>query len=114
MSTTSNGLKIVFGAGGLSSTFVGEVPGGGSFHEFAKELLAILEKEKISTLDTAEIYPGSEEEIGYQGAADRFIIDTKLPGAFRDSRQKDEIIAGGQASLERLKTKQVCSATSES
>jgi aflatoxin B1 aldehyde reductase len=114
MSTTSNGLNIVYGAGGLSPKFVGELPAGVTFHEFAKEVLEILKKEKIGTLDTAEIYPGSEEEIGYQGAADRFIVDTKLPGAFGPSRQKDEIIAGGKASLERLKTKQVSSSISKS
>jgi len=86
---------------------VGELPPGVEFHDFAKQALEVLEKEGISTLDTAEIYPGSEEEIGYHGAADRFVIDTKLPGGFGDARRKDAIIAGGKASLEKLRTKQV-------
>lgn len=67
-----------------------------------------MEKEGITTLDTAEIYPGSEAEIGYHDATKRFVVDTKSPGAFGgDGRLKDEIVAGVQASLEKLKTKQV-------
>jgi aflatoxin B1 aldehyde reductase len=107
MATTPNGLKLIYGAGGLSPGLVGEQEADAEFHEYAKQILEVLEKEGISNLDTAEIYPGSEEEIGYHGAANRFTIDTKLPGAFGDARQKDEIIAGGKASLEKLKTKQV-------
>ncbi|KAF2179512.1 putative oxidoreductase [Zopfia rhizophila CBS 207.26] len=107
MATTSNGIKLIYGAGGLSSALVGSLPAGVEFHDFAKQTLDTLEKEGISTLDSAEIYPGSEEEIGYHGATNRFNIDTKLPGGLAEPRRKDQIIAGGKASLERLKTKQV-------
>jgi aflatoxin B1 aldehyde reductase len=107
MATTSNGIKIVYGAGGLSSRVAARLPPDVGLHDYTKQVLDILEKEGISTLDTAEIYTGSEDEIGYHGAAKLFTIDTKLPGGFGKSRSKDEIIAGGKASLERLKTKQV-------
>jgi aryl-alcohol dehydrogenase-like predicted oxidoreductase len=59
MATTSNGLKLIYGAGGLSSAFVGELPSGVDFHGFAKQILDLLEKEGVSVLDTAEIYPGT-------------------------------------------------------
>jgi aflatoxin B1 aldehyde reductase len=107
MSTLSNGLKLIYGAGGLSPAFVSPLEPNVEFHDHTKQTLELLEKEGISNLDTAEIYPGSEEEIGYHGAADRFTVDTKLPGGFGDPRQKDAIVAGGKASLEKLKTKQV-------
>jgi hypothetical protein len=60
MSTTSNGLKLIYGAAGLSSALVGELPPGVDFHDFARQALEVLEKEGISSLDTAEIYPGSQ------------------------------------------------------
>jgi aflatoxin B1 aldehyde reductase len=107
MATTSNGIKIIFGAGGLSKRVADQLPPGVDFHDYSKRVLDILKDEGISTLDTAEIYTGSEDEIGYNGAANYFTIDTKLPGGFGNSRRKVEIIAGGKASLERLKTKQV-------
>jgi aflatoxin B1 aldehyde reductase len=110
MSTAFNGLKLIYGAGGLSPVFVGTLPPNVEFHDYAKQILETLEKEGVSNLDTAEIYPGSEEEIGYHGAANRFTVDTKLPGGFGDPRQKDAIVAGGRASLEKLKTTQVCKA----
>jgi hypothetical protein len=59
MSNTSNSLKLIYGAGGLSSVFVGDLGPGVEFHDFAKLVLDLLEKEGISQLDTAEIYPGS-------------------------------------------------------
>ncbi|KAF2668716.1 aldehyde reductase [Microthyrium microscopicum] len=106
MATTSNGIKIIYGGGGLSSILAAP-EGYDSFHDYSKAILAILEKEGISTLDTAEIYPGSEEEIAYNKATERFTVDTKLPGGFGESRTKDQIIAGGKGNLERLQTKQV-------
>ncbi|KAF2426506.1 Aldo/keto reductase [Tothia fuscella] len=105
--TTSHNLELIYGAGGFSQWFVGNLPDGSDFHDFAKQLTDTLRQHGISHLDTAEIYSGSEEELGYQGAAEHFTIDTKLPGGFGDPRRKDEIIAGGKASLEKLKTKQV-------
>jgi len=107
MATASNGVKIIYGAGGISYVFLGHESADDKFHAYSKQVLDTLEKDGIRHLDTAEIYPGSEAEIGYHGGADRFIVDTKLPGGFDEPRQKDEIIAGGKASLERLKTKQV-------
>jgi aflatoxin B1 aldehyde reductase len=105
--TTSNGIKIIYGAGSLSHAFVKVPPGFETFHDYAAGVLDALKKEKIDTLDTAEIYPGSEEEIAYHQGADKFIIDTKIRGGFGESRNGDEIIAAGKARLEALKTKQV-------
>ncbi|KAF2669950.1 putative oxidoreductase [Microthyrium microscopicum] len=106
MANTSNGIKIIYGAGGVCSAFV-TVPEGVDFHDYSKKVFETLKKDGITTLDTAEFYPGSEEEIGLHGGANDFTVDTKLPGGLAPPRKKDEIIAGGLASLAKLKTKQV-------
>jgi aflatoxin B1 aldehyde reductase len=106
MSTASNGVKLIYGAAGLSASIVGD-RSGSDFHVFVKDILTALKKERIGTLDTAEIYPGSEEEIGYHGAASEFTIDTKIPGGWQSGRTKEKIIEGVRASLEKLKTKKV-------
>lgn len=53
-----------------------------------KEVLDILQKESIESIDTAKIYPNSEDSLGNAGAAERFSIDTKLPGAYSPNQQR--------------------------
>jgi aflatoxin B1 aldehyde reductase len=108
MSKASNGVKLVYGAAGLSSGMAGDAAGN-DFHAYAKEILSILKADGIDTLDTAEIYTGSEEEIGYQKAAETFIIDTKIPGGWNPGRSKEDIVKGVKEALVKLNTKQVCS-----
>lgn len=105
--TSSNGVKIIYGAGGIAHAYVGLPEGFRTFHEYSKQALETLKEENISTLDTAEIYPGSEEEIAFHHGTEHFTVDTKIRGGFGDARKGDEIIAAGRARLEALKTKQV-------
>jgi len=108
MANTSNGIKIIYGAGALSSGALADSPEKlEKFHVYSGQVLELLKAEQISTLDTAEIYAGSEQEIAYHGGASKFVIDTKIAGGFGKPRHKDEIVAAGQANLDRLKTKQV-------
>lgn len=109
MTTTSNGITIIYGAAGLSPALVKDIPSETpeAVHAYTKQILDLLEKDGISTLDTAEGYEGSEAEIGFHGASDRFIVDTKLVSGFGPERTKEETVAAAKASLEKLKTKQV-------
>lgn len=60
----------------------------------------------IKEIDTAEAYGNNEEDLGSVGAADTFIISTKNPGGWHPGALK-EIPSRFNASLEKLKTKQV-------
>lgn len=72
-----------------------------------EELLRLLKKEGVSTIDTARLYQGSEELIGSAPSHVGFTIDTKILGGFSPgSAAKDRIIADAQDSLDKLKIKQ--------
>ncbi|EED13755.1 aldo/keto reductase, putative [Talaromyces stipitatus ATCC 10500] len=65
----------------------------------------------IQTIDTAEIYLGSEELLGAASAVSLgFTIDTKVghgAGGSTTPATKENVIRSGEASLNRLKTNQV-------
>jgi aryl-alcohol dehydrogenase-like predicted oxidoreductase len=100
----SNGINIIFGAAGYADMFKSLNV---DSHAAANEQLQILQDEGIDTLDTAENYVGSEAELAYQKAPERFIIHSKLNGGFSPGRDKNAIIAAGEERLNLLKTDQV-------
>lgn len=91
-------IKIVLGGGAALTKTPEAIP----------EKFKILEEFGVNTIDTAQVYGNSEELLGKNGAAERFIIDTKAPGGFRAGAMKpDVMISEARKSLEKLKTKQV-------
>jgi aflatoxin B1 aldehyde reductase len=108
MSSASNGVRIIYGAGGLSPNIVkGLTVDEDELHVYSGKILDILEKEGIANLDAAELYARSEAEIGFHRGAERFIVDTKIPSGLGPPRTKDENFEAAKACLERLKTKQI-------
>jgi len=107
--SASNGVKIIYGGGGFSSDPARNRLPDGTIdpHRYAKTLLDTLGKNGVKIIDTAEIYTGSEAELGYQEAHKDFIIDTKIAGIIIPGRGKDEVIEAGKKRLELLKTSQV-------
>ncbi|KAJ5579620.1 uncharacterized protein N7459_005605 [Penicillium hispanicum] len=94
--------KIVFGGGAFMDT------DHYATLDTVKEVLDILEKEGVESIDTATIYGNSEDSLGNVGAAERFSIDTKLPGGFSpEPTTKESVIATAEKSLQDLKTDQV-------
>ncbi|KAF2021137.1 Aldo/keto reductase [Aaosphaeria arxii CBS 175.79] len=92
-------IKIIYGGASLN-------PGYYPTDEGVQELLAVLKEEGVTTIDTARLYAGSEETIG-RNTTD-FIIDTKIPGGFGPgSAKRENLIAGADDSLEKLKIKQL-------
>ncbi|KAH2603751.1 hypothetical protein KXW93_007595 [Aspergillus fumigatus] len=76
--------------------------------EKVEEFLQVLERNNVKTIDTAQIYGASEENLGQVKAAKRFIIDTKLGGGFAPgSATKDQAIKTGDESLAKLGTDSV-------
>ncbi|ROW06928.1 hypothetical protein VMCG_04114 [Cytospora schulzeri] len=73
-----------------------------------KDMLAIIEAQGITTLDTSAVYAESEQYLGEANASTHFTIHTKLPGfAGPKPSTKDMVIATGKESLKKLKTTQV-------
>jgi aflatoxin B1 aldehyde reductase len=107
--SASNGIKIVYGGGGIpGDPSRRQLPDGTSDpHRYSQSVLDTLGKNGVKIIDTAEIYPGSEEELGHQKAHEKFIIDTKIAGIVVPGRGKNEIIEVGKKRLELLKTSQV-------
>jgi aflatoxin B1 aldehyde reductase len=94
-------IKAVFGGGGISQIV--------AFHsdEQVAEVFAALKKGGVNTIDTARLYPGSEETIGKAPGHEDFIIDTKIVGGFAPgTAKKDAIIVDAQDSLDKVKIKQ--------
>lgn len=61
----------------------------------------------VTTIDTARIYPDSEEQLGLQEKRTQFTIDTKVPGGFAPgTAHKDIIVAHAKEALEKVKIKQ--------
>ncbi|KAI7973214.1 hypothetical protein EIK77_004491 [Talaromyces pinophilus] len=100
MSSTS--VKIAYGGAVFS-------PSKGYTAEKTVEVLKYLSENRIKTIDTSEIYPGSEELLGEAGAvALGFDIDTKVgAGGSLVPATKENVIKSGEASLSKLKTNQV-------
>ncbi|KOS18158.1 Aflatoxin B1 aldehyde reductase member 4 [Escovopsis weberi] len=90
----------------MSANRLNIVFGGALFREAAEtsSWLTLLEKHDIKTIDTATIYGDSEKLLGDAGAASKFVIDTKHPGAFRPvPATKNNVISVLNTSLELLK-----------
>jgi len=95
---SANGIKIAFGGAAWLSSSVDEVT----------EWLKVLAEAGIEIIDTAELYGSSEETMGKAGAASKFTIDTKNPGAFGSTpTTKDAVIKSCKESLKRLNTDSV-------
>ncbi|KAF2467861.1 Aldo/keto reductase [Lindgomyces ingoldianus] len=94
-------IKAVFGGASFN-------PAGAFNNEQAvKEAFQVLQKEGVTTLDTARLYSGSEETIGRTPGHEDFIVDTKILGGFGPgSASKDAIIRDAQDSLNRCQIKQ--------
>jgi len=96
--STTNGVKISFGAASWMTSSVDEV----------RDWLKLLQENKINLIDTAAIYGGAEETMGKAGAASNFTIDTKMAGGFGgEPSTKDATIAAGKACLKNLNTTSV-------
>lgn len=94
-------IKAVFGGGSIGGR------GAFSTDDAVNEVLASLKKEGVLTIDTARLYPGSEETIGKAPGHEDFVIDTKIMGGFvSGTSKKDVIITDAQDSLARVKIKQ--------
>jgi aflatoxin B1 aldehyde reductase len=93
--------KIIFGGAGLSDM--------GKFNteESRTEVLDVLLKHGIKTIDSARLYPGSEVAIGALDKRNDFVIDTKLVGGFSPGNVTyDHVVKDVPDSLERVKIKQ--------
>jgi aflatoxin B1 aldehyde reductase len=91
-------IKTVFGGGVLPHGIYADP-------NTITEALTLLEKSGISTIDSARLYPGSEEAIGKQNKSKNFTLDTKLVGGFGPGNAaKDSVIRDITDSLSRLKT----------
>lgn len=68
-------IKVVFGGGAFPH-------GPYADPKVQAEALDILLKSGVTTIDSARLYPGSEEAIGQLEKRTSFAIDTKLQGGF--------------------------------
>ena len=96
-------VKIIAGLmGGSVSSGSGSV----SSPESLRSFLSILQKHRVSELDTARVYNGgkSEEALGQLPSAQKnFTIATKAPGFMPGSLAYENVIANCDASLKALK-----------
>ncbi|CEP61699.1 aldo/keto reductase family protein LALA0_S03e08856g [Lachancea lanzarotensis] len=90
-------VKLVSGAFQLSLLPEGDLP----------TYLDVLKKHGIQELDTARIYPNSEEFLGAHGISKSFIIDTKARGFSPGSLSKESITKSIEESFDLLKVESV-------
>lgn len=103
---SGNGLKTVFGGAALGAEryFKDET--------VVNELFDALEAGNVKTIDTAQLYSGSEELLGQCSASSRFTIDTKSIGGFKPGHaSEEEIVKDAEESLKKLKTDKVGSSS---
>ncbi|KAM0263748.1 hypothetical protein ACHAQJ_001063 [Trichoderma viride] len=89
--------RLVFGTANINI--------GSSFatKEQAAELLAVVEKEGIKQLDTAQLYGISEQILGEIKASSKFIIDTKhIGGWLPGNSSRAKVVERGLESLQKL------------
>lgn len=102
--TTTNAatmVKTIFGGFPLSDQAYFKT------HEQRTEVIEILIKNGIKNIDTARIYPGSQEAIGKLEKRKEFTIDTKLPGGFGPgTATKENVIKDAQDSLDTVNIEQ--------
>ncbi|SCU84776.1 LAMI_0C08834g1_1 [Lachancea mirantina] len=94
---TSQTPKVVYGAYPLATLS----------QEDRDAVYKILDKHNIAELDTARIYPGSEEALGKQDAGKKYKIDTKAAGFSENSNNDAGIRKSIKESLELLKLDKV-------
>ncbi|KAL8818326.1 MAG: hypothetical protein Q9223_003013 [Gallowayella weberi] len=70
--------------------------------EELRNALNTLEKNNITSLDTAFVYPGSEAALGEQHASKRFDIHTKAPSLSPACQSRQSILNGIEKSLMNL------------
>ena len=71
-------------------------------------LLDVLQDAGVKHIDTAQLYGKSEEILGQQHVASRFIIDTKdVAGFSPGTGSKEEVLARAEKSLRDLQTDSV-------
>ncbi|KAL1593868.1 hypothetical protein SLS60_010601 [Paraconiothyrium brasiliense] len=96
-----SGIKSVFGGAAFPQ-------GPYADPKVQAEALEVLQKTGVKVIDTARLYPGSEEAIGKLDGRKNFIIDTKLKGGFeKGSITKDRVIQDVEDSLKTLSVDQV-------
>jgi aflatoxin B1 aldehyde reductase len=88
---TFSAPSISFGAFGVHA-----------FGDDLEEVFKTLEKHNVKELDTANIYPDSEETLGKVEAPKRFVISTKAPGFAPGSLTKQSVLEGMEKSLKQL------------
>lgn len=95
------GIKVVFGGGAFPHGVFADA-------KVQAEALDNLQKEGVNVIDTARLYPGSEEAIGKLEGRTNFIIDTKLKGGFaKGTNSKDDVIRDVDDSLKTLRIPQI-------
>lgn len=96
-------VKILFG--GAIFMDASWLPKG---NDSIREILDILERKGVRSIDTARLYRESEELLGQVHSSDRFNIDTKLLGGFApEPTTKESVIESGELSLRLLQTNRV-------
>ena len=96
----SNAVKTVFGGGNFGNHVTSI--------EDTKTFLDKLRAVGITTIDTAQAYPNSEQLLGDVGARHNFTLDTKqLGGNGAGLLTEAKILERGKESLEKLQVKQV-------
>lgn len=96
-------VKLIFG-GGVFVTSNDEF----SKPENISQVLDLLEKRGITTIDTASAYGPSERVLGQANATARFTVDTKYPGGMSAKPStKDVVVASAKESLQALNAKSV-------
>ncbi|KAB8228854.1 NADP-dependent oxidoreductase domain-containing protein [Aspergillus alliaceus] len=97
-------VQLIFGGASLGPSMETEFV---SLEE-TKNALSLLESGGVKTIDTARVYPSSEEWLGQAGAAARFSINTKYPGGFApEASSREDVIKSADESFRLLKTDQV-------
>ncbi|KAL2850520.1 NADP-dependent oxidoreductase domain-containing protein [Aspergillus pseudodeflectus] len=101
---SSQAVKLIFGGASFGPAMESEF----TTVDATKGALHLLEAGGVATIDTARMYPDSEEYLGQAGAAARFAIDTKYPGGFSPTpSSKEGLIASAEESINALRTEQV-------
>lgn len=93
-----SGLPVIFGGAGIGPerTFKDA--------SLVKELYTVLEKGGVKTIDSAQLYAGSEQLIGETDGASKFTIDTKWQGGFTGALNTKTIVESAKESMKLLKT----------
>ncbi|KAJ0413619.1 NADP-dependent oxidoreductase domain-containing protein [Aspergillus carlsbadensis] len=101
---SSQPVKLIFGGASFGPAMHSDF----ATVDATKGALDLLEAAGVATIDTASMYPDSEDYLGQAGAAARFSIDTKYIGGFSPTpSSKEGLVASADQSLKALQTEQV-------